>query len=46
VILPSIENSIVFIDEENDFLRTMEFAEAIQHSMVVPLSRPQFEKNA
>ena len=31
-ILPSIENSIVFIDEDNDFLRTPEFAEAIRHS--------------
>ena len=31
-ILPSIENSIVFIDEDNDFLRTLEFAEAIRHS--------------
>ncbi|ADU24260.1 hypothetical protein [Ruminococcus albus] len=31
-ILPAIENSIVFIDEDNDFLRTLEFAEAIRHS--------------
>lgn len=31
-ILPSIENSIIFIDEDNDFLRTLEFAEAIRHS--------------
>ncbi|MBQ6230498.1 MAG: translation initiation factor 2, partial [Eubacterium sp.] len=32
IILPSIENSIVFIDEDNDFLRTEEFAEAIRNS--------------
>ena len=32
IILPSIENSIVFIDEDNDFLRTVEFADAIRHS--------------
>ena len=32
IILPSIENSIVFIDEDNDFLRTVEFADAIRNS--------------
>ena len=32
IILPSIENSIIFIDEDNDFLRTVEFAEAIRQS--------------
>ncbi len=32
VLLPTIQNSIVFIDEENDFLRTLEFAEAIRGS--------------
>ena len=32
VILPTIHNSIVFIDEENDFLRTLAFAEAIRGS--------------
>ncbi len=32
IILPTIQNSLVFIDEENDFLRTKEFAEAIRNS--------------
>ena len=30
VILPTIKNSIIFIDEDNDFLRTLDFAEAIR----------------
>jgi len=32
IILPTINNSIVFIDEENDFLRTLAFAETIRGS--------------
>lgn len=32
VLLPSIENSIVFIDEDNDFLKTVEFADAVRES--------------
>lgn len=32
VLLPTVENSIVFIDEENDFIRSIEFAEAIRGS--------------
>ena len=32
IILPAIENSIIFIDEDNDFLRTVEFADAIRNS--------------
>lgn len=32
IILPTIKNSIVFIDEENDFLRSKEFAETINGS--------------